>query len=780
MTIHILRKGTHTMRTTINTDTLTTQTNCVGQAPLEKASNQPITGFTQNSPADEKLPIGTLHSGGLYWNLKRPSDKSKADDAAAIGLINGLPYLVIVDGAFRSSGEGAKAFAETYIPNLIPRIIDDLINNSKEKDSKSDDGDTKDIFQKHLIELNTLVEQFNQSQQGDSAKFNFAVAFAYQNSNNETIVAGFGIGDTYLAMQNEDGTYTTLKPASNYRYIDHLDQTTEMAEEVKQARVPFPYGLQRMLPFDIHQAETIEDMIYFSHSLPTNEQNHLRLVGSTDGGLCDNFAIKQDYVIRQNKKTIKGKMTTEIHMSFHTTPQLAKTPLSQLTSICEENQKQEMKTAEKNKERYETEIQTTDILFTTKIEPQIKEILTRLSAHAKHQELVKHLQDLENEHKDLSQKENKDKEKLNTKARIINDTKKAIAYQQTLKSPEEQSSIGNRLEALEKDIYKLDQILGTSFTEDLKKIQQGNLSNTEKIDLLIKLRYSMDTKHYKHLTNLNAYTYGGDDATIAIIDYDLNRKDEFIAKQFKEFSQYMGKYFASADKIVDDFADFDTPKDESKDNLTDSNTPKENSTTEKESKDDKISLSSYEIRDLIKLIEHIKNSVRSLHIFEYSIFKEKTINEQELTHLTNQLLTVRAYAKEFQYDTKTFITHIQKFLIRIQLVSINNIRLKKGDATAIKAALETVFNLFKALPKTNANLLSLIKTTYAEALAYTKEQHPDTELPRGKISLFSSKKLIAPEVSDLEKEFNRFMKEISTASSDKDAKDNTPAASFNA
>lgn len=210
---------------------------------------------SQSQETDPLYNQARISFANLYAS-STASAKEATDDAASISYINGLPVIVIADGALGSNPHAPQKICNEFLTQLLPGYTLRL----------TDEEDPNDVMQallqtvnKFVTELNTQSDEFMHN-----VRLSFACAICYY-ADQARRLSCIGVGSDMIAVYR-DGRYLTVKPAEN---IVANDQVTAIIE--KQQAIPHQKVLLPNTDLENIQCHTI-----------TLEENDV-IVGLTDG-----------------------------------------------------------------------------------------------------------------------------------------------------------------------------------------------------------------------------------------------------------------------------------------------------------------------------------------------------------------------------------------------------------------------------------------------------------------------------------------------------------------
>lgn len=157
------------------------------------AESIPMDVGLQTRQPNSDSPVAGLASitfQNLYIS-PRPSVKEQTDDAGQLLYINGLPTVVIADGAFGSNCQPPQTLCNELLPALLPDYAQRLTEGE----------DPTTVMQDLLKMVNEKATVLDiEYRAHGNAMFTFSCAIAYINEEGETKLASIGTGSDLIAV----------------------------------------------------------------------------------------------------------------------------------------------------------------------------------------------------------------------------------------------------------------------------------------------------------------------------------------------------------------------------------------------------------------------------------------------------------------------------------------------------------------------------------------------------------------------------------------------------
>lgn len=207
----------------------------------------------------------TIHAQNLFRNkAQQPSAKEFTDDAAHVVYINGLPSVLIADGAFGSHHEPPQLFCNEIVPRYLPSVIEKLSTSG---------SDIHAVMREFFVAVNHEAETLATSYEHKGcAQFTFACALTYEDPDTgEMAVASVGTGSDAIAVYREGMGYRMLYRPVNLCHGTELDDLLSGGKQIPHSKIFLP--LRDFSVDDIFMVDVMR------HDLQPRDQ----LVAMTDG-----------------------------------------------------------------------------------------------------------------------------------------------------------------------------------------------------------------------------------------------------------------------------------------------------------------------------------------------------------------------------------------------------------------------------------------------------------------------------------------------------------------
>ena len=160
-----------------------------------------------------------------------PSPKEHTDDAANIIYINGLPIVVIADGAFGSSPIPPQIICNTFLPEILPAYVQRL----------SAGEDPVVVTEVLLREVNQRAVQLNSeyaAKAGAQLTFSFAITYEHEG---QIKLATRGTGSDLIVIRRaEQQIYETARAAINLCHPDDVERILSQDQHVPSQKQFLP------------------------------------------------------------------------------------------------------------------------------------------------------------------------------------------------------------------------------------------------------------------------------------------------------------------------------------------------------------------------------------------------------------------------------------------------------------------------------------------------------------------------------------------------------------
>ena len=282
-----------------------------GAVPVTKPSGE----FAEWPLGDGLNEFAFAHTGTFYTsNTPGTVPKEQTDDAMIAGYNDGLPFMVLADGAYGSNAQLTHQVVRIIadrLPVLIANIQDIQANTGGELLDKKNT-----IIANFIQQISEVAKKLGG--QANECQFNLGVQFAYTNPHGDKKIIAFGLGDGLLAVyRHETASYETLKPAENLASL--AGESADEVQAIVSGEIPVP-NHQQMLPLmgiDRYQASHVE----------VDYKEGDMMLGLVDGAY-------EHLPIRITAKTVDGGRT--VFSSSLSVPELRGVLPGQLAERCKE------------------------------------------------------------------------------------------------------------------------------------------------------------------------------------------------------------------------------------------------------------------------------------------------------------------------------------------------------------------------------------------------------------------------------------------------------------